>query len=151
MANPITEAARKSLDRSLSDMRTAIVDATADQLGRRPGGEDTNPIVVIVVHALHSTRSWLSIATGAPVPERDRPAEFRATTEGADDLLRFLDRFGDECRDLLAGVDSIDHGATWQAPDGEIVTRAWALIHALEHLREHVAQAMLTRQMASER
>jgi hypothetical protein len=32
-------------------------------------------------------------------------------------------------------------------PDDDPVTAAWALLHALEHLREHAAQAQLTRQL----
>jgi uncharacterized damage-inducible protein DinB len=150
VSDPIIEAARKILDRSLEAMRAAVVGATAEDLARRPAGEDTNPIVVIVVHAMHSTRWWLSVASGAHMPDRDRPSEFAATTENADDLLTLLDQFGDECRDLLSGATAFDPAATWKAPDGEPVTRAWALLHALEHLREHVAQASLTRQMVSE-
>jgi hypothetical protein len=48
---------------------------------------------------------------------------------------------------------SFDPGAvgrpSWRSDDGEEppVTAAWALLHALEHLREHVGHAQLTRQL----
>ena len=32
-------------------------------------------------------------------------------------------------------------------PGGHLDDRGWALLHALEHLREHAAQALLTRQL----
>ena len=53
---------------------------------------------------------------------------------------------------MLEGDVAFDPGATGTAPwrtDGadEPVTAAWALLHALEHLREHVGHAQLTRQL----
>jgi len=45
----------------------------------------------------------------------------------------------------LSKVDRFDPAATWtSSTDGEVVTCGWALLHALEHLREHAAQALLT-------
>ncbi len=148
MADPTIEAARSLLDDSLSALETSLAGASLEALGWRPGGDDTNPLVVLAVHAVHSTRWWLSVATGAPMPERDRPSEFRAATEDPDELRSFVRSMSEENRELLARASTFDGGATWTSPvDGETVTRAWALLHALEHLREHAAQALLTRQL----
>ena len=156
MSDPTIDAARRLLEDSLGAMREAIAGADPRALNWRPGGEDTNPLAVLVVHSMHSTRSWLSVATGVPLPERDRPSEFLATAEQADELLTFFDAMANECRALLDGAGAFDAGAqretnrTSSSDEVEVVSAAWALLHALEHLREHVAHAQLTRQLWDE-
>jgi uncharacterized damage-inducible protein DinB len=147
-SDPTIEATRGFVDESLDSMRAAIAGASPDALSRRPAGDDTNAVAVLVVHAVHSTRWWLSVALGTPLPERDRPSEFLTTVAGADELLAMFDPIAAECRALLDGDVAFDAGAIREDPrDGEHVTAAWALIHAVEHLREHVAHAELTRQV----
>lgn len=150
MADPTIEAARDILGDSLVEMRSVLQGCSADELNRRPAGDDTNPIGVLVTHAMHSTRSWLSLATGAPPPERDRPAEFLVTVQDPAAFTSWFDDMAAACRALLDGDVVFEPGAThvapWQGGDGEPVTAAWALLHALEHLREHVGHAQLTRQ-----
>lgn len=148
MSDPTLEAARSIVDESLDAMRAAIAGASADALNRRPAGDDSNPVAVLVVHALSSTRWWLSVALGGPVPERDRPSEFLTTVAGADEMLGVFDPIAAECRALLSTDVTFDPGAIRKDPrDGDQVTAAWALIHAVEHLREHVGHAELTRQL----
>ena len=152
MADPIVEAAAELLGEALSDLRGSVEGLSADELNRRPGGEDTNTIAVLATHSMHSTRAWLSIAVGAEPPARDRPAEFRVVASDDGELLAFLDHLGTECVALLDGAtfDPDRTGlAPWrQGPEAdEPVPAAWALIHALVHLREHVAHAQLTRQL----
>ncbi|MGH2630310.1 MAG: DinB family protein [Actinomycetota bacterium] len=152
MHDPTIEAARDLLADSLAELRKAVAGCSADELNRRPVDDDTNPLAVLATHAMHSTRSWLSLATGAPLPERDRPAEFRAVVDDPDAFIGWLDAIGDECRSLLQGGATYDPGASASAPwstvgSDEPVTAAWALLHALEHLREHVGHAQLTRQV----
>jgi hypothetical protein len=147
-ADPTIEAARGFVDGSLTSMRAAIDGASADALNRRPAGDDTNPVAVLVVHAVHSTRWWLSVALGRPLPDRDRPSEFLTTVADADELLALFDPVAADCRALLETDDPFDAGAIREDPrEGEQVTAIWALIHAIEHLREHVAHAELTRQL----
>ncbi len=148
VSDPTLEAARSIVDESLDAMRAAITGASADALNGRPAGDDSNPIAVLVVHALSSTRWWLSVALGQPVPERDRPAEFLTTVASADELLGSFDPIAADCRALLSTDVAFDPGAIREDPrDGDKVTAAWALIHAVEHLREHVGHAELTRQL----
>jgi uncharacterized damage-inducible protein DinB len=147
MPDHTVAAAAELLDGSLDAMREVIAGADAEALDWRPG-EDTNSIAVLAVHSMHSTRSWLSVAMGAPLPDRDRPSEFLATADGVDELLAFYDAMAADCRALLDTSDAFDAGATRRTHnDDEMVTGAWALLHALEHLREHVAHAQLTGQM----
>ncbi len=148
MSDPAIDAARQIAGGSLDAMRQAIVGAPPELLNWHPAGDDTNPIAVLAVHALNSTRWWLSVAITGVVPERDRPAEFRTTVSSAEELLSVVDPLAAECRVLLEAGGAFDPGAFRTDPrDGATVTAAWALIHAVEHLQEHVAHAELTRQM----
>jgi len=149
VTDPAIEAARAIAGGSLDAMRRAIVDAPPELLNWRPAGEDTNPIAVLAVHAITSTRWWLSVAITGVVPERDRPAEFRTTVSSAEELLPLVDPLVAECRELLESEGAFDPGASRTDPrdDGTTTTASWALIHAVEHLREHVAHAELTRQL----
>jgi DinB superfamily len=151
VADPTLEAAAEILRAALSDLRGAVDGVPADELNRRPGGEDTNSIAVLATHSMHSTRAWLSVAVGAEPPARDRPAEFRAIASN-DELLALIDEMGAECAALLDGA-TFDPDRTGLAPwrqgaqADEPVSAAWALLLALVHLREHVAHAQLTRQL----
>ena len=150
MSDPTIEAARDILDDALAELRTTLEGCSADELNRRPAGASTNGLAVLATHALASTRSWLSLATRAPLPDRERDAEFLVVVEDAGAFLATFDAAAAECRGLLAGDVGFDAAAVGTAPwrtDGadEPVTAAWALLHALEHLREHVGHAQLTR------
>jgi hypothetical protein len=70
-----------------------------------------------------------------------------AETGGDTELLAFVDRMAEDCRARLDDQEPFDATASRPVPDDEPVSAAWALLHALEHLREHVAQAQLTRQL----
>ena len=153
MADPTIVAARQIIDESIGNLRLAVSGLTAEALNWRPAGEDTNPIAVLAVHAMHSTRSWLSVALGASLPERDRDAEFLTVAAGADELLAIVDRLAADCRTLLATDDPFEPGemrvSHLRASLGkaEVVSGAWAMLHAVEHLREHMGHAQLTRQL----
>jgi uncharacterized damage-inducible protein DinB len=152
VTDPMVAAARNMLESCVAGMRPAIEGASADALNWRPAGEETNSIGILAVHAMTSSRTWLNVAVGAPEPERDRDAEFRTQVEDPAELLATFDRLAGECRDALATEDDIDWGAArtpnrrpGSAP--ETITAGWTLLHALEHLREHVAHLQLTRQL----
>jgi hypothetical protein len=151
--DPTIAAARDIVDDSLRELRKAVEGCTADELNRRPAGEDTNGLAVLVTHTLHSTRAWLSLAVGAPLPDRDRPAEFAVVVDDPAAFLATFDEFAADCRTLLDPEAPFDAGRTGTAPwrGGDLaqepVTAAWALLHAIAHLREHVGHAQLTRQV----
>jgi DinB family protein len=149
VTDPAIDAARDIAGGSLDAMRRAIADAPPELLNWRPAGEDTNPIAVIAVHAITSTRWWLSVAITGLAPERDRPAEFRTTVSSAEELLSIVDPMLADCRELLEFESAFDPGVIRADPreGGTSTTAAWALIHAVEHLSEHVAHAELTRQV----
>jgi hypothetical protein len=155
VTGPIIAAARDILTDSLGELRKALEGCTADQLNRRPAGDGTNCLAVLATHALGSTRSWLSLATGSTLPERDRDAEFLVVVRDADAFIRDVDSMSERCRSLLAGDPSYDGSRVGTAPwrtygADQPVTAAWALLHALEHLREHVGHAQLTRDVIAQ-
>ena len=67
MPDPTIEAAREIFDESVDHLREAIEGLSPDALAWRPAGEDSNPITVLAVHGMHSSRWWLSIARGLPL------------------------------------------------------------------------------------
>jgi hypothetical protein len=152
--DPTLAAARDLFDDAIVQLRSSLEGASDEAVNRRPAGDDTNPIAVLVTHAMLSTRMWFACALGTAAPERDRPAEFRATAATAD-LVALIDRVADECRAILAAGAAFDPGAEREEPrtspdeppTGKRTTAAWALGHALEHLHEHAGQATLTRQV----
>ena len=154
--DPTIAAASEILEGSLDAMRGVIAGSTTQSLNWRPAGESTNTVAVLVVHAMHSTRWWLSVATGAPMPPRDRPTEFETVVDDVDALLTLFDGIAGDCRELLDAGAPFDAGARRIAPsasragrsaESETVTAVWALLHAVEHLREHLAHAELTIQL----
>jgi uncharacterized damage-inducible protein DinB len=155
--DPFIAAARDLLLQTLDDMRPKLEGTTSEALNWRPGNDDTNSIAVLTVHAMASTRSWLSIGVGAPLPDRNRPQEFLATAEDAAALLAQFDDMARQCDRILETASDVDWTAlrrTHPRPRpgaGEEVTGAWALVHALEHLREHAGQIALTRQLWDQR
>jgi hypothetical protein len=80
----------------------------AEALNWKPAGADTNSIAVLATHVMHSTRSWLSVAVGAELPDRDRESEFRVTEDDPGALLRLVDEMSDECKALLKDAGEVD-------------------------------------------
>jgi uncharacterized damage-inducible protein DinB len=155
VTDAVLAAGRELVAESLSDLRSTIEGLSLDALNWRPGGEETNSIAVLTTHALHSTRMWLSIAMGTPLPERDRDSEFRASADDTGALLRMVDEFSESCIAILSSAEEADWSAMRQrrgrggqaAPE---VPAAYALIQASTHLRGHVDQIGLTRWMWKE-
>jgi Protein of unknown function (DUF664) len=151
MPDTMVAATREVLAESLDEIRKGVADLSVQELNARPGGPTTNPVAVIAVHALASTRSWLSLAVGAQLPPRDRPSEFR--TVAGEGFAVTIDGSIEECLALLGPEVTFDPARegvpTWQAGGGanEPVTAAWALGHALAHLGEHVGHLHMTREL----
>jgi uncharacterized damage-inducible protein DinB len=151
MTNPVLESARTLVGESLTEMRSAIDGLPAEALNWRPAA-DTNSIAAMVTHALLASRLWLRMAMGLSLPERDRDAEFRAAPADAAEFRSWVTSVSSECTQALESAEVIDWEAARQtqgrggnAPP--VVPAAHALIHATEHLRGHVDQVALTRQL----
>lgn len=148
VTDPFLAAARDVIAESLDELRDAVEGLSLDELNRRIAGEGTNPIAVIVTHALESTMSWTSLAVGAPLPPRDRPSEFAVVAD--ETFGSWVDRRAGECLALLDGAEGFEPTregvAPWTSSDVP-VTAAWALLHAIAHLGEHVGHAHVMRDL----
>ena len=113
MATPDTMLASAAyvLKDSLGELRRGVDGLPDEALNWEPAGDDTNSIAVLVTHVLHSTRSWISTAVAAPLPDRDRDSEFRVTADKTADLLALLDDFGGQILALLNDSGDIDWAA----------------------------------------
>ena len=150
MPDPLLTSARDALRRSREDMRGAIDGLPPEALNWRPAGDDTNSIAAMANHALRSTRHWLCVAVDAPLPDRDRPTEFEHTARDAAELIAFVDATFEDCLSLVDKSREVDWAALrkhWDPGRDIELFPAWALLHALGHLREHVGQMALTRQL----
>jgi ATP-dependent helicase YprA (DUF1998 family) len=92
------------------------------------------------------------MAMGMSLPERYRDAEFRAQPSDGDEFRQFVQRMSDDCLEALQPADEVDWASMRQTQDrgGDAppeVAAAYALIHATEHLRGHVDQVALMRQL----
>ena len=153
MTDSMLASAAFVLKQDIEELRDAVDGLPDDALNWKPSGEDTNSAAVLVTHVLHSTRSWLSTAVGAPLPERDRDSEFRVAAERTADLLALIDDFGAQILTLVNNAKDVDWSAnrkTHMRPDPDLpdyVPASYALLHAIEHFGQHVAHVALTRQL----
>lgn len=148
--DPILQAARIILRTARDDMRADIEGLPPEAINWAPRGEDTNSIAVIAHHAWHSTRTWLAIAVGEEPPERDRDSEFEVEYEGAEALLAMIEDLSEQCLGLISRERRVDWGELrkhWDGTQDIQLSAAWALLHPIEHLREHVGHIGLTRQI----
>jgi uncharacterized damage-inducible protein DinB len=153
MPDPFTGSARYIINDYLDELRKAVNGLPDEAVNWAPAGADTNSIAVLVIHNLHSTRSWMSIAVGAPLPDRDRDVEFEAKAENAAELLDTIDEMGAAILALLDGAGEIDwaeNRKTHLRPDPSLpnyVPAAFGIMHAVEHFSQHVGHVTLTRQL----
>ena len=147
--DPTLDGLREVLDESLDEIRRGIADLSVEELNAAPAGGETNPIAVIVTHALGATLSWLSLAVGAPLPSRDRDAEFRTVAD--EGFATWTEGMIGRCLGVLDGAswDPSRTGTPNWNPHlaSEPRTAAYAATHALAHLGEHVGHLHMTRDL----
>ena len=152
-SDPFLLAGRETISRSLDQLIDALDGLPQEGLNWRPRADDTNSIAVLMTHALNSTRSWLCVALGVALPRRSRDDEFGVSAAAPGSIRLEAEGLAQECRLLLEQAKDVDWHTIRQThpranpADPDQVPAAWALIHAVEHLREHLAQVLLTRQL----
>jgi uncharacterized damage-inducible protein DinB len=109
---------------------------------------EANSISVLVFHVSGSERYWIGdVAMGEP-SDRDREAEFRARGFEAEVLKAKLDASLEYAQTALERLTLDDLEQTRPVlRGGRTVTVAYALLHTLEHAREHVGHIQLTGQL----
>jgi hypothetical protein len=111
---------------------------------------ETNSIAVLVVHTIGSEQEVLRTVRGV-AGERDRPAEFRTTAAGPDELIARLDEADRSLDELAGGITADDLVAV--RPRGDLPPQSgihW-LVTNYGHAREHQAHIELTKQLYTTR
>ena len=117
---------------------------------------NTNSLTVLVRHCVAASRFFGGVASGIPgsiaeYRKGDRAEAFRAQGGSALTLAAAIDGATDEAeRILTAGTDAhLAEMIGWpeEAPDIPVRTGAEILVNGVGHLREHVGQAQLMRDL----
>jgi hypothetical protein len=130
------------------NLRDEVRGLSVEELNWKPAPE-TNSIAVLVVHTLGSEAEVLRVAANVP-GERDRPAEFRVTATGADDLLREIDQADAYIEAMAPRITAEDLAAERPRGDRPPETGLHWLLTNYGHAREHLAHIQLTKQLYAE-
>ncbi len=152
--DPFSAAAYEMIQTSIQDLRATVAGMDRAALNRAPAPE-TNSIAVLVAHAVTSATTLLEAALTGRMDRGHymgtvRPAAFATRDADAADLLAQLDDLARTAERLTTEGARADYAAPVVyigGAEGPPRTRAWCLLHAVEHLREHVGHAQLTKQL----
>ncbi len=151
MAAKLIDAVRSTTKEILHDQRNEwrklLAGLDTETLNWKPG-KDANSIAVLVAHTFDAERFLMAHVVGVRF-DRDREAKFRTVVSSADELLKIIDETATEVDayvDQLSGEAMVADMPHTTGPH----LGAWWPLHALEHSREHLGQALLTRQMYEE-
>jgi uncharacterized damage-inducible protein DinB len=108
---------------------------------------EMNSLSVIVTHLTGAERYWIGDVAAQEPSNRDRDAEFKVHDLGMDFLKQRLIDTLEYARNVLSEFTLEDLQATRHTRDGEPVTVAHALLHALAHSTLHQGQIEMTAQL----
>ena len=150
-ADPFLAAARHMYLDSTAAISDCITGMPPAGLNWRPEAADTNSIAALTHHVLRSTRDWVCMAVDAPRPPRVRDEEFVSEFASEASAQSYVQALEAETLGYLDSASNLDWTAVRSdlviEPGDPVPTRAYCLMHAIEHLREHVAHLQLTRQL----
>jgi hypothetical protein len=136
-------------------LKEAIAGLPDEAFGWTPA-PNTNSLTVLVRHCIAAARFFFGVASGIPgsVAEYrrgDRAEAFRAQGGSAAELTRAIEEFLPEMERILSGGrdEHLEELVGWPAEAADIPTRSGAeiLVAGIGHLREHVGQAQLMRDL----
>jgi len=132
--------------RVLEDLRRQTAEMVAplddSQINRTVPGLK-NSVGILLRHMAGSERYWIGEVVGGRPAQRQRDAEFEHDRVRKGDLLGEFDRVAALTREVLGGLsrDDLLQEVTLQRSQGPVQeTRAYAVLHAMEHLAYHVGQ-----------
>lgn len=140
---------------SLAMLREALDGLPDDATGWTPA-PNTNSLTVLTVHSLTSVRFFIGNGSGhvrtiTEYRTDDRTPAFASQGQPAATLAERIDATLPELEALLANASEADLAAamTWPPEDAATLpaTGVGCLFHAVAHLREHVGQAQLMRDL----
>lgn len=126
-------------------LRDEVRGLSIEELNWKPAAE-TNSIAALVVHTLGSEAEVLRTAANVP-GTRDRDAEFLATADDPDALLRHLDEGDAYLDEMAARITAADLAAMRERAGRGPETGLHWLVTNYGHAREHLAHIQLTKQL----
>ena len=126
-------------------LRDEVRDLSPEALNWRPGPETTS-IAALIVHTLGSEAEVLRVSAKVP-GERDRDAEFRATANDAEDLVRQLDQADSYLEAMAPRITAENLAEELPRGDRPPETGLHWLVTNYGHAREHLAHVQLTKQL----
>ncbi len=134
-------------------LRAAVEDLPPGALDWKPAAS-ANSLAVLTMHSISATRFWVRVGAGdmvslAAYRADERGPAFEAGGLGAEELTAEIDRAVEELEEILGRGDAstLETMREWPEDPGMNKTGMTCLVHALGHLREHVGQAQLTRDL----
>jgi hypothetical protein len=127
-------------------LREEITGLDSETLNWTPGPE-TNSIGTIVTHALGAGAEMLRNILDIPT-NRVRDAEFASQTHRRDNLLHFIDAAEDDWQSLAPRVGEEELRTFRPRPNKPVPQSGlYWLVRNYGHMREHLAQVQLTKQL----
>jgi hypothetical protein len=130
-------------------LRDEVRDCSVEELNWKPAPE-TNSVAALVVHTLGSEAEVLRVAAKVE-GERDRDAEFRATANDAEDLIRQIDQADSYLEALAPRITAENLAELLARGEREPQTGLHWLVTNYGHAREHLGHIQLTRQLYAQR
>jgi hypothetical protein len=143
--DPVVAEVTRQFKAVHDQLRDEVRDASVDELNWKPAPE-TNSIAALVVHTLGSEAEVYRVVANVS-GDRDRPAEFRATAEGPEELLQRLDQADATIDDLAAKITTDDLAAMKPRGDRPPQTGLTWLLTNYGHAREHLGHIQLSKQI----
>ena len=138
-----------SLASLLSQLAKSVEGLGTDALDWVPVA-GANNLTVLVAHAVGSERLLIGQLVGGIDAHRDRDAEFSLRGVDADHLKRLLAEAETVSAGVLSRLTEEDMALQHPHREGPKTTR-WCVVHAIEHVAEHLGHAGLTRQLGDAR
>ena len=151
---PTHQAALTVAQESFAMFAEALAGLPDEALVWRPAAENSNSLAVLAAHSISATRFWLAngAGLGKSIEEYrrvDRGPSFAVAGGAADDFRAQFDVLLSDVATLFESGKEAHLSAEVVQPADPSMTRTGVgcLIHGIGHLREHVGQAQLMRDL----
>ncbi|RMF81999.1 MAG: DUF1572 domain-containing protein [Planctomycetota bacterium] len=135
----LLDAARRSLEQNMSQIRRCATLLTDEQAWRRVNSH-CNSVANLVLHLTGNIRQWIVAGLGGTAFDRDRPAEF-AARDGRP-IAALAGSLEHTVREAIEVLRTLTPGdlASARTIQGYEVSATFAVFHAAEHFSFHTGQ-----------
>ena len=151
---PTHQAALTIARESFAMFAEALAGLPDEALSWRPEAENTNSLAVLAAHSVTATRFWLGSGAGESKAiddyrRNDRAPSFAVAGGAAAEFAVQFDMMLAALSAVFASATEAHLAAEVAQPADPSMTRSGVecLIHGIGHLREHVGQAQLMRDL----